>query len=635
MNNNCILKELKHSIHLQVRLLFVLPAICIFAGLIAASTQVEAAQVEAAALPFKNGNTAEEKSKQKSKSISDKLFMADNNRRENPKLFMDLLTELAQFEEFFTSEQGYYYQFLQGYLATYHGKYELADSLLTELFNSNASELLKFRANYTLINVAAAKKNWSDGLRHIAVNKEMLPTIIDKEHYQLSILTAIIFYNQLQQFDLVLKNISLVKRHNLPPKHNCFLEQFSLEAKLHLQQIQADDIAIDTGLAICQQAGNKISTNIIRVYRAKLYIDVQQSSKALTELLPYYDEINATLFPMLIAGMNNTLAKSYYHLNNLRSAQQYALAALKVNKRITIPKQGVDSYKLLYLIEKQRLNIDLALNYHEKYSELEVKHLEGEKAKHVAFQLAKLQAFEHESQITLLNKKNNFLTAEQALAKTKVANIQLIITLMTFIIVLLTIFGARLWQSHKRVKVLSEYDELTGIYNRRHFNHVAVNALKYCQNSQQELSLIMFDLDHFKKINDNFGHMCGDWALKETIRVCKKIGRKNDIFARLGGEEFCILLPSCNIEAAVLRAEACRAAIENTITEDSGNDFTITASFGVTDVKRSGFDLEKLLADADFATYDSKHSGRNRVTIYEPETPETSVSLANTLSLAS
>ena len=162
-----------------------------------------------------------------------------------------------------------------------------------------------------------------------------------------------------------------------------------------------------------------------------------------------------------------------------------------------------------------------------------------------------------------------------------------------------------------------------------------MNALKYCQNSQQELSLIMFDLDHFKKINDNFGHMCGDWALKETIRVCKKIGRKNDIFARLGGEEFCILLPSCNIEAAVLRAEACRAAIENTITEDSGNDFTITASFGVTDVKRSGFDLEKLLADADFATYDSKHSGRNRVTVYEPETPETSVSLANTFSIAS
>ncbi|WP_197411168.1 GGDEF domain-containing protein [Colwellia sp. TT2012] len=117
--------------------------------------------------------------------------------------------------------------------------------------------------------------------------------------------------------------------------------------------------------------------------------------------------------------------------------------------------------------------------------------------------------------------------------------------------------------------------------------------------------------------------------------MCKTNGRKNDIFSRLGGEEFCILLPSCDIDAAVLRAEACRVAIENTITEESGNNFSITASLGVTDVKRSGFDLEKLLADADFATYDSKHSGRNRVTVYEPETPEISESLEGSWRVAS
>jgi diguanylate cyclase (GGDEF)-like protein len=131
----------------------------------------------------------------------------------------------------------------------------------------------------------------------------------------------------------------------------------------------------------------------------------------------------------------------------------------------------------------------------------------------------------------------------------------------------------------------------------------------------------MFDLDHFKKVNDIFGHACGDWALKETIKACKGIGRQNDIFARLGGEEFCLVLPSCNIDAAMLRAEACRAAIEAIITEESGHDFSITASFGVTDVKRSGFTLDKLLADADMAAYTSKNAGRNRITLFEiPQT---------------
>lgn len=248
--------------------------------------------------------------------------------------------------------------------------------------------------------------------------------------------------------------------------------------------------------------------------------------------------------------------------------------------------------------------------------------------------MAELKTFEHENQIILLNEQNTFLAAEQALSNIKVANIQLIITVMTLIIIMLIIWGARLWRSHKRVKALSEYDELTGIYNRRHFTQIAVSTLKYCQSAEQDLSLIMFDLDNFKKINDNFGHICGDWALKETIRVCENIGRKNDIFSRLGGEEFCILLPSCNIEAAVLRAEACRAAIENTITEESGNDFSITASFGVTDVTRSGYNLEKLLIDADFAAYESKHAGRNRVTVFEPQEDETGKSLGNSWSVA-
>lgn len=629
MNKNCILKELKHNLHLKVQSLFLCVFISVPVGLITTSPQVIAESFQ-----YEDDQTDVLKLKFSSEYISEKLLLADRNRRENPVLYKQILAELALLEKSFTTEQQSYYQFLQGYLAIYHGDYEQADKLLSEILNSSADKLIKFRANYTLINVAAAKKDWSDGLRHIAVNKEMLPSITDKEHYQLSILTAIIFYNQLQQFDLVLKNIAQVKRHNLPQQHNCFLEQFTLEAKLNLQQIKPDDVSIDTGLDICKQAGNKISTNIIRVYRAKLYLKAQQPEKALAELLPYYDEINTTLFPLLITGMNNTLAKSNYQLGNLNIAEKYALAALRVNKNNTILKQSADSYKLLYQINKSQKNIDLALSYHEKYNALEVAHLEDEKSKHVAFQLAELKTFEHENQITLLNEQNTFLAAEQALSNIKVANIQLIITVMTLIIIMLTIWGARLWRSHKRVKALSEYDELTGIYNRRHFAQIAVSTLKYCQSADQDLSLIMFDLDNFKKINDNFGHICGDWALKETIRVCESIGRKNDIFSRLGGEEFCILLPSCNIEAAVLRAEACRAAIENTITEESGNDFSITASFGVTDVTRSGFNLEKLLTDADFAAYESKHAGRNRVTVFEPQKDETGKSLGNSWSVA-
>jgi len=320
---------------------------------------------------------------------------------------------------------------------------------------------------------------------------------------------------------------------------------------------------------------------------------------------------------MLIAEMSNLVAKTYWQLGDINNSKNYALEALTVNQKNTNLLQGVDSYFLLYQVAKKQQELALALEYFEKYTDIEKAHLEGEKAKHLAFQLAKHQASEKESQIKLLNKKNYLLAAEQTLAESKVNNRHLVIVLLTFIIVVLTLGGLRLWRTHKRVKELAEYDALTGIFNRGHFTQVTLSALKYCQNAEQDLAMIMFDLDHFKKINDNFGHLCGDWALKEVTRVCEKLGRQNDIFARLGGEEFCIVLPSCNIEVAMLRAEACRAAIEAIITETSGCDFTITASFGVTDAQRSGHILDKLLADADFSAYASKHAGRNRVTMFQ------------------
>jgi diguanylate cyclase (GGDEF)-like protein len=235
----------------------------------------------------------------------------------------------------------------------------------------------------------------------------------------------------------------------------------------------------------------------------------------------------------------------------------------------------------------------------------------------LAFQLAKNKNLVQQNEIALLSEKNNLLKAKQELAETKLANQHLFLALLSFIIVILTLFGLRLCRDHKRVKELAEYDQLTGIFNRGHFTQVALRALKYCQSAEQDLSIIVFDLDHFKKVNDSFGHLCGDWALKEVSKACQAIGRQNDIFARLGGEEFCIMLPSCNIKMAALRAEACRAAIEAIITETSGYEFTITASFGVTDVCLSDFNLDKLLADADAAAYQSKHAGRNQVTVHQ------------------
>lgn len=546
-----------------------------------------------------------------------KLILADQNRRANPVLFKQKIDELKQTEIQLTSEQKYYLTLLEGHYFAYSGEYDKAKNKLQFILNSNANKQIKHRANHTLIMISAAEKDWSKGLTYLRQNIKFLPKLKSREHYQNTLLVSILFYNQLKQYKLALKYSKFLTSETLSSKDNCLWYQLTLEAQFYTNQLTATDKRINNAINACQEANYNAASNIIRLYKAKIFLIDNQPSEAIALLLTYLEEINNIRYPMLIAEANNIIGKAYWELGDINSAEKHANEAKDTNKALTIIKQAADTYKLLFQIAKADENHQQALEYHEQYAKLDKANLDETKAKHLAFQLAEHQAFEQESQIKLLNEQNNALAAEQALAKTEAANKKLIILSLALIILVLSVLGFRFYRAHKRVKELAEYDPLTGIFNRGHFTHVTESALKYCKNAQQDLSLIMFDLDHFKKINDSFGHGCGDWALKETIKVCKSIGRQNDIFARLGGEEFCLLLTSCDKQAALQRAEACRKAIAEIDTNDSGFDFTVTASFGITDVETSGYDLEKLLADADSAAYASKHAGRNKVTLYQ------------------
>nr|WP_282446605.1 GGDEF domain-containing protein [Shewanella sp. 1CM18E] len=170
--------------------------------------------------------------------------------------------------------------------------------------------------------------------------------------------------------------------------------------------------------------------------------------------------------------------------------------------------------------------------------------------------------------------------------------------------------------TQKRLKLLAEYDALTKVHNRGHFTQQALNAIDYCSKNQQAASCILFDLDKFKSINDTYGHATGDWVLKQVAQVCQAHSRKSDLFARLGGEEFCIFLPSCDVNTAAQLAEEYRKLIAAIDSNGSGFEFAISASFGVTDFSLSGTNLDKMIADSDHAMYVSKKTGRNRVTIF-------------------
>jgi diguanylate cyclase (GGDEF)-like protein len=160
-------------------------------------------------------------------------------------------------------------------------------------------------------------------------------------------------------------------------------------------------------------------------------------------------------------------------------------------------------------------------------------------------------------------------------------------------------------------------DALTGIANRRAFLDAAHQELSRVNRRESPLTVLMLDIDHFKKVNDRFGHDVGDDLLAEFARRIEKGLRGYDQFARLGGEEFAVMLPGCNVEQAVATAERLRHAISAEPFAVRGNIVPMTVSIGVGIVREFEMTIDGVLTRADTALYAAKDNGRDRVEVVE------------------
>lgn len=162
------------------------------------------------------------------------------------------------------------------------------------------------------------------------------------------------------------------------------------------------------------------------------------------------------------------------------------------------------------------------------------------------------------------------------------------------------------------LELLAHTDSLTGLYNRHRMQDLLEHQTAMFLRNRSKFTLIIVDIDHFKKINDTYGHFCGDFVLSEVASFMKKNLRKGDVLARWGGEEFLILLPDTDINGARIMAENIRKAIANKQFHLAGESFSVTMTFGLAqhEIDRS---IEDSLKQADNALYEGKEAGRNRV----------------------
>ena len=173
--------------------------------------------------------------------------------------------------------------------------------------------------------------------------------------------------------------------------------------------------------------------------------------------------------------------------------------------------------------------------------------------------------------------------------------------------------AAKLEIANQELTRLATTDSLTGILNRRMTLERGATEYKRLQRYGSAVGVVALDIDHFKQVNDTFGHGGGDAALRAVAQACQSCLRVVDTFGRMGGEEFLAVLPETNRQGAEIVAEKIRAAVEALVIEHGEDTITVTLSVGVTVLTKENGNLEAAIDRADRALYQAKNNGRNQV----------------------
>jgi diguanylate cyclase (GGDEF)-like protein len=172
--------------------------------------------------------------------------------------------------------------------------------------------------------------------------------------------------------------------------------------------------------------------------------------------------------------------------------------------------------------------------------------------------------------------------------------------------------NAKLKEENKKLKEISRIDGLTKLYNRLFMDEYLKNEIERTERYNTNFSMLILDIDFFKKINDSFGHQIGDTVLKFVANKIKENVRLSDMVFRYGGEEFLIALPETSIKGAIVTAKKLRSEFESTIIQEINKN--ITVSIGVSSFKK-GNSIENLIHNVDMALYEAKKTGRNRIKV--------------------
>lgn len=559
-------------------------------------------------------------------SLDALIEQASAMRTSDPQRVDALLQEMAGKLDAATDAQRARVQILRAHRLMTSGQSVIATDELMNLLASTADPVARFETSSMLANIYAVQRRFEDSLRMLETMLPLADQVEDAQLRHRGLMVAAIVYNQVGEFRIARQYAERVLRDDPAGRNACAAGGVVLEAINGLEQSFTDAVG-QAALDRCEAQGEPIFSGFVRLHIARQWEMHGRWNEALGLLGGGLAAVERTGYPFLIAQTRAALAALTQRTGQSAAAQAHAEAALANSQDATSTEARVVAHRVQYELAMADHDPVAALAAYRLYTDAERAHFNDVKSREMAYQVVRHQSLQQAQQIELLRQKNQLLELEQSVTEQRARSWLLLALVLVCLVASVGYWAYKTKRMQLRLKRMTETDALTGIFNRQHFAERATAALAQCERDGMPATLVMFDLDHFKLVNDRHGHAAGDWALRQVTDAVQPLCRGMDAFGRLGGEEFAMLLPGLDASAAVRLAGDAQVRFAAIDTGAAGYGFRLAASFGVAETRQGGYALASLLSHADQAMYAAKRGGRRQVRVYAPglDDPETVV----------
>jgi diguanylate cyclase (GGDEF)-like protein len=532
--------------------------------------------------------------------------------RDHPQ-FVLRLSQIHSESSTLTIADQWHLRYLDAWEAMFEGAYAKSEAQFGQIIEHSGDDVLVAKASALLLSNLAINRRYEEAFTLANRLTTTLPSVTDPVARSMLLTNLSQMMNFAGQPDLAAKYADMAENAVPPGESACLAVWLKAAALYNGKRLKSSSPELAAAVDTCTAAREGVTTNSALLLVGSLFLDEGQPLKTTSLLDRIGPSIRINHYFPHEESAQVLLAQAYEKLGNDTDAKKAALAVVAMNSADAISDWLKEAYEVLYRVEKRQGNTVAALAYYEHFVALDKGYLNDVGVRSMAYEVSQQQQMVQNLTTESLSTQNRILRLQQSLDASTVAKGRLYIALLLVILASIGLLLFRVKRSQLRFKRMSSLDGLTGILNHQHFMSEAERLLHIQEKKLGSACLISIDLDHFKQVNDTHGHAMGDIVLQHTVAVLQEHLRPSDLFGRLGGEEFCILLAGCSSSQAVVTAQRLRVAIEASPVEDDGRIVSLSVSVGVASTDRCGYALARLCREADTALYRAKRAGRNRV----------------------